>query len=192
MKRVEVMINGITPLMCNRFTEEAQQKATNRTTTSLAGNKGTPKEQAAQRLYVSADGTPMIPNMNLFSCIIDGGKFFKMGKSKITTLKSSIIPACVSIDELEIPIISKDGWEVDQRPVRNPSTGGRYLTYRPRFENWRLGFTLEIDTEDITIDLVREIVDAAGKKIGLGDFRPSCKGPFGKFVVNHWKILPNK
>jgi hypothetical protein len=35
--------------------------------------------------------------------------------------------------------------------------------------------------------LVREIVDAAGKRIGLGDFRPSCKGPFGKFVVTQWK-----
>ncbi len=39
----------------------------------------------------------------------------------------------------------------------------------------------------ITTKLFREIVDAAGKKIGLGDFRPDRKGPFGKFVVIHWK-----
>jgi hypothetical protein len=34
---------------------------------------------------------------------------------------------------------------------------------------------------------MREIVDAAGKRVGLGDFRPACKGPFGKFVVVQWK-----
>ena len=39
----------------------------------------------------------------------------------------------------------------------------------------------------MTVKLLREILDAAGKRIGLGDFRPSCKGPFGKFVITNWK-----
>ena len=30
------------------------------------------------------------------------------------------------------------------------------------------------------------IVDDAGKRVGLGDFRPVCKGPFGKYVVVRW------
>lgn len=37
--------------------------------------------------------------------------------------------------------------------------------------------------------LVRSIVDDAGKKIGLGDFRPARKGPFGRFVVKEWVVL---
>ena len=41
------------------------------------------------------------------------------------------------------------------------------------------------------IKLAREIMDAAGKRIGLGDFRPDCKGPFGKFVVTKWKESKN-
>jgi hypothetical protein len=39
----------------------------------------------------------------------------------------------------------------------------------------------------LTVKLLREIVDAAGKRIGLGDFRPACKGPFGRFCVVNWK-----
>jgi len=35
-------------------------------------------------------------------------------------------------------------------------------------------------------------VDAAGKRIGLGDFRPDCKGPFGRFVVTKWKTSKAK
>jgi len=34
---------------------------------------------------------------------------------------------------------------------------------------------------------MREILDSAGKRIGLGDFRPACKGPYGKFVAVEWK-----
>jgi hypothetical protein len=38
------------------------------------------------------------------------------------------------------------------------------------------------------VKILREIIDAAGKRIGLGDFRPACKGPFGKFVVTEWHV----
>lgn len=39
--------------------------------------------------------------------------------------------------------------------------------------------------------LLREIVDAAGKRIELGDFRLDCKAPFHSesFVVVGWKQL---
>jgi hypothetical protein len=75
---------------------------------------------------------------------------------------------------------------VDTRPVRIPTTGGRILCHRPCFNDWRLTCTLSIDPDLISLRLVRDVVDAAGKRIGLGDFRPDCKGPFGKFVVTSW------
>jgi hypothetical protein len=187
MKRVNVTITGTTPLLCNRFTDAAQMAATSGTRLSLSGDKGTPKEQAEAKLYPGHDGKPMIPTPNLFRCLIDAGTFFKAGKSKVTTQKSSLIPACVEIEGLELPIKHKDPWEVDQRPVRNPATGGRFLCYRPCFHDWTVTFILGYDPDMMPVKLLREIVDAAGKRIGLGDFRPSCKGPFGKFVVTNWK-----
>jgi hypothetical protein len=36
--------------------------------------------------------------------------------------------------------------------------------------------------------LIRAVIDDAGKKIGLGDYRPSRKGPFGRFVVKTWTV----
>jgi len=33
-------------------------------------------------------------------------------------------------------------------------------------------------------------VDDCGRKIGIGSFRPSKKGPFGKFRVIHWTSRP--
>lgn len=187
MKTIQVTIEGTTPLLCNRFTDAAQMSATNGNRLVAVGEKGTPQEQATARLYIGHDGKPMIPQPNLFRCVIDAGQFFKAGKSKITTQKSSLIPACVEIEGLEIPIAHKDPWTVDTRAVRIPSTGGRILCHRPCFHDWRLSFSLNIDDEMIAAKLMREIVDAGGKRVGLGDFRPACKGPFGKFVVVEWK-----
>lgn len=187
MKEIGIKITGTTPLICNRFTDEAQMTASNCTRTSIVGDKGSPKEQASKKLYIGNDGKPMIPQPNLFRAFIDAGKYFKAGKGKVTTQKSSLIPACLEVEGVEIPIKSKDSWDVDTRAVRIPATGGRILAHRPKFNDWELEFTAHLDEEFISISLFREIVDTAGKRIGLGDFRPDCKGPFGKFVVTLWK-----
>lgn len=183
---IDVQITGTTPLLCNNFTDAAAIRASSGSSSVLNGDKGSPKEQAASKLYIGHDKRPMIPQPNLFRCIIDAGSYFKAGKSKITTQKSSLIPACLEVIGIEIPLISKEGWCVDTRAVRIPSTGGRILCYRPVFNDWSLKFSMAVDSTMIGVKLVREILDAAGKRVGLGDFRPACKGPFGKFVVNSW------
>jgi hypothetical protein len=187
---IEIRIQGTTPLLCNRFTDSAAMSASSGVRAAqVGGGKGEPRDQAESKLYLSeATSKPVIPGPNLFRCIIDAGKFFKNGKSKVTTQKNSIIPACLSVDEFEIEILHGKPWEVDTRAVRIPSTGGRILAHRPCFHDWSLCFSLVLDEEVMSEKLLREIVDSAGKRIGLGDFRPDCKGPFGKFVVTSWQI----
>ena len=184
-KEIQVTIKGRTPLLMNRFTDEAAMNATNGSRSSIASGSKSPREVAEPKLYVSDDGTIGIPQPNLFRCVIDAGKFFKVGKSKVTTLKSSLIPACVDIGPIFVPLVYADDWTVDSRPVRNPATGGRFLTHRPCFNDWQLTFDAELDEDTMAENLFREIIDAAGSKIGLGDFRPDTKGPFGKFTVIH-------
>lgn len=180
---IDVTIQGTTPLLCNKFGEAF---GLDTPAGAFKGDKGTPLEQAAAKLYIGHDKKPIIPQPNLFRCLIDAGKFFKMGKSTVTTQKTSLIPACVEIDGIELPLIHKEPWQVDTRAVRIPSTGGRILCHRPSFHDWGLSFTLSVDTDMIGLKLIRELVDAAGKRIGLGDFRPATKGPFGKFCVTRW------
>ncbi|MDP3703590.1 MAG: hypothetical protein Q8R78_04320 [Candidatus Omnitrophota bacterium] len=187
LKTFEVTIDGKTPLLLHRFTDAAQMAATDGTRTSAAaGDRGTPMEQAEASLYKDESGRLIMPGPNLFRCLIEAGKFFKAGKSKITTQKTSMIPACLSVVDIVIPIQHKEPWTVDARPVRIPSTGGRIIRYRPCFHDWSMSFELELDTSMINEKLLRSIVDAAGSRIGLGDFRPDTKGPFGKFVVTKW------
>lgn len=190
METIHVTIEGTTPLLMNRFTDAAAQQLAGGTSTVMVGNKGTPREQAEKKLYVDEHGVLHLPGTNIFRALIDAGIFHKAGRSKITTQKSSLVPAAVALVELTCPIKGPDGdpkWEVDSRSVVIPSTGGRVMCHRPRVDAWRVSFTLEIDTSMFTAQLVRQLLDDAGKRIGLGDFRPARKGPFGRFVVVKWQ-----
>ena len=192
MKSFRITIQGKTPLLCNRFTDAAQISATSGVRSSVATDSKEPREVAASKLYLSESGEPGIPQPNLFRCLIDAGKFFKVGKSKVTTIKSSLIPSCLSIDPVFIPLEFKQDWTVDSRPVRIPATGGRIIAHRPCFQDWALTFEAELDEDTMGAGLFRDIVDAGGSKIGLGDFRPDTKGPFGKFVVTQWDVLDDE
>ena len=189
METIQVTIEGTTPLLMNKFTDANALAVSGGSSAVMTGNKGTPREQAERKLYLDEHGTLHVPGTNIFRAIIDAGTFHKAGKSKITTQKSSLVPAAVALVELTCPLRGPDGepkWEVDSRSVVIPSTGGRIMAHRPRLDRWSVSFTLEIDTGMFAVSLVRQLVDDAGKRIGLGDYRPARKGPFGRFVVTKW------
>jgi hypothetical protein len=186
---IAIKIVGTTPLICNKFTDAAAESASNGSRGSSAGqDRGTPLDIAQSKLYIGNDGNPMIPQPNLLRCLVEGGRFTKIGKSQVTTAKSSILYACVDVQGAEVPIIHQQPWKVDTRAVRIPSTGGRILAHRPMFDDWALEFVVDLDTSILGEKLLRQIIDDAGKRIGMGDFRPQCKGPYGRFVVNNWEV----
>lgn len=184
-----IQLQGTTPLICNRFTDAAAMASTDGNRTAMAAaDRGTPLDIAKTKLYTGKDGkTFVIPQPNLLRSIVDGGQFHKVGKKQLTTQKSSLLYSCFDIEEAEIPIIHVQPWKVDTRPVRIPATGGRILAHRPMFDDWKLDFTLSLDELIITAKLARQVIDDAGKRVGLGDFRPATKGPYGKFVVTLWE-----
>jgi hypothetical protein len=184
---ITIEIRGTTPLICNKFTDAAALISTSGDRgSSAATDRGTPQEIAVSKLYIGLNGKPMIPSPNLLRALVDGGSFTKVGKKQITTARSSMLYSCLSIEASEIEIIHKQPWRVDTRAVRIPSTGGRILTHRPMFDDWALSFEVSLDTSILNSKLFRQIADDAGKRIGLGDFRPSTKGPYGIFVVTKW------
>lgn len=192
MSLFAVSIQGESPLLMNRFTEAAAAKVSAGTSSAITtSSKGTPREQAEPKLYKSADGRPMLPGPNVFRGLIDAGAFHKAGKRQLTSSKSSLIPAGMQLLEIECPIENPFGadvtWEVDSRSVVNPATSGRMMCHRPRFDAWKISFTIKVDDRMFDERITRTLVDDLGTKIGLGDFRPSRKGPFGRFLVVSWK-----
>lgn len=183
---IDVRIEGISPLLMNRFNERSEQQLTQGTSAVHQGQKGSPREQAEPKAYRDENRNLILPGPNLYSAIIAAGRFHKVGKSQVTTTKTSVVPAGVQVLDLAMPL-GTQSYEVDSRSVVIPSTGGRVMCHRPRLDKWGASFTLDVDTDVFTPAFVRQLLDDAGKKIGLGDFRPQRKGPFGRFVVCRWK-----
>jgi len=188
--KIEVKIEGVTPLIFNRFTDKAAEDSTSGNRGAQGGDRGTPLEIAHSKLYFDAYNKKIVvPQPNLLRCLVEGGRFHKIGKTQITTERKSILYSCLDIEGADIELIHKQPWKVDTRAVRIPATGGRILAHRPMFDDWTLEFIVDLDTSIIGVKLLRMIVDDAGKRIGLGDFRPATKGPFGKFCVTLWQEI---
>ena len=183
---VQCTIKGITPILFNRFHEENEVKVSSGISAVHMGHRGLPREAARKTAYIDDNGILYYPMQNVFAAIIEAGRFHKLGKSKVSTLKTSLVPAGLSIKEV-ISSFNTDDFEVDSRSVVIPATGGRVMKHRARLDEWQLSFILIIDEEVFYEKVVRILVDDAGKKIGIGDFRPSKRGLFGKFAVVEWK-----
>lgn len=185
---IKTTIRGLSPLILNRFTEDAEIAVSSGTRVSIKANGELPRDVAEKKLYKdSKTGALYIPGDMIFASIIAAGSFHKVQNRRLTTAKASLIPAGLMIVETICPLKCK-GWEVDSRSVVIPKTGGRIMAHRPRIDEWECSFSLDIDELMFNEKTARILVDDAGKKTGLGDFRPSRKGPFGRFSVIEWKI----
>jgi len=183
---IEITVQGITPLMLDKFTNDLLDKGPK---TTGGKQELPPKEQAEKKLYKDHKGTCIFPADNLLSCIIDAGRYIKVGKKQLSTRDTTIITSFLNIVEAFIPIKSIHNWRVDARGVVNQATKGRHVAYRPLFDDWELTFTIDVDTNEASLNTVREIIDRAGKFIGIGVMRPARKGRYGQFKVIHWKQL---
>lgn len=191
MLKISVEIEGITSLLMNRFTEENECKVSSGISSVTLGERDIPRIQAKKKAYMDEEENLYIPGANIFACIIEAGKFHKLRNKQITTQKSSLIPAGVALTDVICSLNTKN-FEVDTRSVVIPKTRGRIVVHRPRLDEWTLKFHLIVDDSMFDEKIIRMIIDDAGKKIGLGDYRPDRKGPFGKFVVKNWKLVKEK
>jgi hypothetical protein len=178
MKEIAVEITGVTPLLINRFHEEAQAESTRGVHTR---HETTPEyEDAAGRLY-QLDGVPYFPAENLRQAIITAAARHKIGR------RSAAGDMAAALYLTPEALTLAGDWTVDSRPVVIPATRGRVVRHRPRFAAWVVSGTLTYDERLVDARLVRDCVDDAGDYVGIGDFRPAKRGPYGRFRVTSWQ-----
>lgn len=179
MKTYKVTIQGISPLLMNRpsaligdISKEKTQK------------DETAEVQATRKLY-EIDGQLYTPETHIKGALVEAGKDQKVvGKGKSTY--SKIVGYAVEINPFEI-VHKKQKWTPYSVLAVNPSTRGRNLLHRPMLKDWELDFEVSFDEEQIPASILKEIMDRAGKFVGIGDWRPAKKGRFGKFQVISFK-----
>ena len=203
MKLVSVLVRGISPMLMNPATEEVLAQLPGAGAGYKKGKdmKDRTREEIAEARVIrnkiaNKEGKHEvgIPAEYLYACIVEAGRLVAYdGKKKISTMDTTLIFSFLSIKESFFSFENHDGkYEIDVRRGVNKTTKGAQAIVRPRFNDWKFRVTLEVDESDsnLTASKAREIFDKAGKMIGLADFRPTCRGPFGRFEIAEWNELP--
>jgi hypothetical protein len=191
MIAVQVEIKGVTSLIQNRFNEDAEEPGATR---GMLVNRGTPREEAEKKVHKDKDGKFYIPGMAILAMLREVAGNHKMKGSRKSA--KYVVPAAVRLGagEQVAYLTNGDGkmptdFEVDSRPVVIPSTKGRVMRHRPRFDQWGAKFSLQINEKLLPESFIHQLADEAGLQNGLGDLRPQKGGPFGCFQVIKWQIL---
>ena len=60
----------------------------------------------------------------------------------------------------------------------------RIIRARPKFRTpWEVGITVDVDDDLIEQRHLEDWVDIAGRRIGIGDWRPEKSGEYGRFKM---------
>jgi hypothetical protein len=186
--KILVEIQGRSPLLMNKLTPErlrGQERGRGGKITQVFD----PEKEARESAYIDViDGkeTLYIPSEAVYQCILNASKIYKSGKHKM----SELLAGSIRIEPEKIPL-GTDKYEIDIRPVRIGSA--RVLRARAKVPKWKARFYIIYDKTLLKdLKLLRTVVEDAGVRIGLLDYRPQKGGPFGTFVVTKFEVIEDE
>ena len=140
-----------------------------------------------ERLHVTEDGFVFQPAMSYKLGLVDAAKYLGHtvpGKGKATYTK--IFTCAVQCPEdVVLPIKEKDvaGEWVMVPADGKPGGGKRVRKCFPVIEQWEADVRFVIADLTVTRPVFQEHLDAVGRFIGIGRFRPQNRGAYGLFQV---------
>lgn len=145
--------------------------------------------RAEYHAYRNKDGSCFIPSEHLRQCLIQAGTFMK-GKVGIRTKSMKSIVASTFMIEPE-EILMPDYDAIDKRSTVNKMVKARVMVIRPKWTAWKADFILNVLEPTITDETVGKLLEYAGIYIGIGSYRPTSNGMFGKFEITSLQALSN-
>lgn len=180
MGQFKITIDGIKPLLThNPAAMQSPKKGK-----GSASNIPEPEDEAEAGTYRLADGTCAFPGAGFRGALLGAAGAWK-GPRKASTMKSVL--SHIEVLEDLAPLCLRDGtlinsFTIDRRRAIVQRNG--VIRCRPRFDEWSATFTIEYD--DLLLpkpEILIDIANDAGRRMGIGDFRPQRNGPFGRFIV---------
>jgi hypothetical protein len=127
-------------------------------------------------LYTDPDVGPYVPGDNIFRALVDAARKRKLGV-KVTSgliVMSGVNPLAYT-GPRDPEKLWQEGTFAHEASVKVGTS--RVIRTRPRFTGWATSAALYLDTETLDLDDLVQIVETAGRLVGLGDWRPR----FGRF-----------
>lgn len=187
MKTMKVEIEGIAPLVMqsaqlvdplDEITKAIKRLTAKKTNKTDDDHAAIGRLEFQGSLYMHPEHGPIIPAANVERMLCDAGKLSRLG----TKVKMAL-----QVVEDYVPLGYNGprdlaGLQADPRYHLRTAVvvaKARVMRERPRFPEWNLEFTLAYDNSVLNTEQVRELIETAGRYIGLGTWRPR----HGRFEV---------
>ena len=159
--------------------EISRKKGSNRT---VADDSRLHELECQVSLWLDEGGSPAIPSGAIRACIEQGARKLRQGPQVREGL--IVVGTEFSYDVERYGKTVEELGKLAQFTVPVVVQRNRILRTRARFPNWECSFTVDIDDELVDKGQIESWLDIAGRRIGLGDWRPSKSGgEHGRFEV---------
>lgn len=185
--RTTMRIRGTAPFVQNKFSKKQRDKMMKDMATPKAEKKGKaalpPRNydlDFEQAQHKSVAGWNGIPCPAFRAAMIDACRTVNMVMTK-AKMSVFVIPDGFDVDDGTplVRLISKKPPERTESLVRNDN-GGADIRIRPMWREWEANVTVEFDADMITIESVANLLDRAGRQVGVGEGRPFSKNSVGQ------------
>lgn len=184
--RTTIRIKGTAPFVQNKFSHKARMKMMEAMATPAAAKKGKAARDPrnydddfihAQHMAVA--GWNGIPCPAFRAAMIDACRTVGMVMTK-AKMSVFILPDGFDKDD-GTPLVKLIAGEPERMEslVRNDN-GGADIRIRPMWREWECDVTLEYDEDMITGESVINLLDRAGRQVGVGEGRPFSKNSVGQ------------
>lgn len=179
----KVKIEGITPYMQHRMDDQKLEEW-EKNRKHIIERPDVNQEDAKRaefHCYRGANDKCFIPAEQLRIAFINGGGYLKskVGNSK-RSMKGVIAAVLrVSPEEIEMP----DYDLIDKRSAVNKNVKARVMVIRPKWSTWSAEFDMILDNGTLTKETITELIDTTGNYVGIGSYRPTNNGYFGRFKL---------
>lgn len=188
--RYRIRIEGTAPLITHNGAAGLDTRSpANIEKASISKKRGSNRTEADEdrlreldcytSLYLAADGSPTFPESALRACIEGAARKLKQGPQ----VREGLI-----VERIEEFVYDKSlGTTGDELAKSAQFTVGvvvqraRVLRTRAKFDEWAIVFTVEVDEELVDQQQLTAWLDIAGRRLGLGDWRPEKSGHYGRF-----------
>lgn len=183
MKSYKLTLKSLSPYMQHRMDdvslaewEKCRRQIIERPEVSQAYSS-----RAEYHCYRNDNGQCYIPAEHIRGALINAGTYMKSKVGARSKSMKTIVAATFMIapDEIYIP-----DWDyIDKRSSVNKNIKGRVIVIRPKWSEWQAEVILNCYESSITKETIKQLFDYAGSYVGIGSFRPTNNGLFGRFEV---------
>lgn len=183
MKSYSLALKSLSPYMQHRMDdmslsewEKCRRQIIERPEVSQADT-----HRAEYHCYRNSEGCCYIPAEQLRGSLINAGTYMKSKVGARSKSMKTIVAATFMIAPDEILIQDWDA--IDKRSAVNKNIKGRVMVIRPKWSEWEATVTLNCHESSITKETIKQLFDYSGSYVGIGSFRPTNNGLFGRFEV---------